>query len=211
MWQQPVTYGAVGATQAHDLLNHPPAGYRATERRRRIGHGEARWRFAWLQTMTWGVKKRSGFRVRPVDAPAEVLDNTYIPVVFDRDGTPVAPAATALDQVFGADGSQLVRPGDSAVLLLGWGRLSLREPVRVVYIVDEPQRRGFAYGTLPGHPLRGEESFMVERRADDSVWITIRAFSRPSSRLWWALYPAVRLAQEFYTRRYLRALAGPLA
>ena len=32
---------------------------------------------------------------------------------------------------------------------------------RVVAIVDEPDRFGFAYGTLPVHPEQGEESFLV--------------------------------------------------
>ncbi len=33
----------------------------------------------------------------------------------------------------------------------------------VVYVVDEPERFGFAYGTLPHHVIEGEESFVVER------------------------------------------------
>ncbi len=46
------------------------------------------------------------------------------------------------------------------------GRLGpMRVPCRVVYVVDEPDRRGFAYGTLPGHPETGEELFCV--RPDD--------------------------------------------
>ena len=34
---------------------------------------------------------------------------------------------------------------------------------RIVQVVDEADRYGFAYGTLPGHPERGEESFVLER------------------------------------------------
>ena len=83
-------------------------------------------------------------------------------------------------------------------------------PVRVVYVVDEPLRKGFAYGTLPGHPETGEEAFIVEYRDDDSVWLTIRAFSRPSSWIFWVGYPIVRLMQEIYTSRYERALSGPI-
>src|SRR5512139_3551990 len=49
-----------------------------------------------------------------------------------------------------------------AVLRLGWGPIGVKAPVRVVYIVDEPHRKGFAYGTLPGHPESGEEAFVVE-------------------------------------------------
>ncbi len=33
---------------------------------------------------------------------------------------------------------------------------------RIVYVIDEPERFGFAYGTLTGHVERGEERFSVE-------------------------------------------------
>ena len=39
---QPVTYGAVGGTQAADLLYYPPKGYRPLERQVRLGSGEER-------------------------------------------------------------------------------------------------------------------------------------------------------------------------
>lgn len=206
-----MTYGAVGATQAGDLLQHPPGGYRPLERVARIGHGTERFEFAWLQAMSWGIQKRSGFRVRPVDTPAEFDADAYTPVTFDAAGAPFAPAILAeREHVFAPDGSELLAPGDTVVLAIPFGPFRVSAPARVVYIVDEPRRRGFAYGTLPGHPEDGEEAFLVEHRDDDSVWITIRAFSRPSSRFWLAVSPVLRLTQAFYTRRYLRALAVPI-
>ena len=54
------------------------------------------------------------------------------------------------------------------------GPLRVREPVRVVSVVELPDRRGFAYGTLPGHPVTGEEAFIVHREQDGSVWFTLR-------------------------------------
>ena len=88
------------------------------------------------------------------------------------------------------------------------GRLGpLHVPCRVVYVVDEPDRRGFAYGTLPGHPESGEELFAVRYdRADDAVYAEIRAFSRPAT--WWARLgrPVVGPAQRIITQRYLRAI-----
>jgi uncharacterized protein (UPF0548 family) len=100
----------------------------------------------------------------------------------------------------------LIRPGDTA--LLTWTLWPARIPARVVYVIDEPDRKGFAYGTLPGHPERGEEAFVVERRSDDSVWLVIRAFSRPSNAFFWAAYPALRILQAIFTARYERALVG---
>jgi uncharacterized protein (UPF0548 family) len=104
------------------------------------------------------------------------------------------------------DGASPLHAGDTAVLRLGPGPLAVRIPVRIVYVIDEARRRGFGYGTLRGHPESGEEAFVVEWRADDSVWLEIRAFSRPAHPLLWLGYPVLRLVQEIYTRRYLRAL-----
>jgi uncharacterized protein (UPF0548 family) len=209
LWQVPVTYGAVGGTQAADLMRYPPKGFRPVERRVRLGHGQARWEHAWVETMTWGIQRRSGIRVRPLEAPAEVTAGTYVPVAFDDDGTPVQAASTGEGEaVFSADGTALLRPGDTVIMHIPL--YPPKVPARVVYVIDEPLRKGFAYGTLPGHPERGEEAFIVEYRDDDSVWLTIRAFSRPAGWLFWAGYPVVRLMQEIYTARYERALTRPI-
>jgi uncharacterized protein (UPF0548 family) len=210
LWQVPVTYAAIGATQADDLLQHPPRGFRPIERRVRIGHGAERWEYAWLQTLSWGIQRRSGFQVSPLDTPAAVSEGTYVPVAFDAAGTPVVAAgAGEVEEVsFAPDGSALIRPGDTA--LLKWMLWPARIPARVVYVVDEPDRKGFAYGTLPGHPERGEEAFIVERRSDESVWLVIRAFSRPANVIYWVGYPALRMVQAVFTARYGRALSGPI-
>lgn len=88
------------------------------------------------------------------------------------------------------------------------GRLGpVRVPCRVVYVVDEPDRRGFAYGTLPGHPESGEELFSVRYDpTSDAVFAAATAFSRPA--LWWSRLgaPVSRVAQRVIARRYLRAV-----
>ena len=73
-------------------------------------------------------------------------------------------------------------------------------PARIVYLIEEPRRFGFAYGTLPGHAESGEERFLVEHAADDTVTYDIRAFSRP--RLWAAraAYPVTRALQRRFAR-----------
>ncbi|HEX7842976.1 MAG TPA: DUF1990 domain-containing protein [Kofleriaceae bacterium] len=82
---------------------------------------------------------------------------------------------------------------------------------RIVYVIDEPRRFGFAYGTLPGHAERGEERFLVEWLADDSVWYDIRAFSRP--RYWLARlgYPLTRHLQRRFVRLSRAAMASAVA
>jgi uncharacterized protein (UPF0548 family) len=80
-------------------------------------------------------------------------------------------------------------------------------PCRVIYVVDEPNRRGFAYGTLPGHAESGEELFMVRYDpATEEVIAEVSAFSRHAT--WWSRLgsPITSLMQQLITRRYLRAL-----
>ncbi|WP_290512099.1 DUF1990 family protein [Aeromicrobium sp.] len=80
-------------------------------------------------------------------------------------------------------------------------------PCRVVEVIDEPHRRGFAYGTLQGHPESGEERFVVERDPTTAeVTATIIAFSRPGTWRTRLIGPAGRLLQRRMTQRYLVAL-----
>lgn len=105
-------------------------------------------------------------------------------------------------------------PGAVVILGLGIGSLRLRAPCRVVYVVDEPRRRGFAYGTLAGHPESGEEAFIVEHHDDDTVSFKVTAFSRPATRLATIAGPVGAVVQSHVTARYLRSLgkiAGTLA
>lgn len=92
------------------------------------------------------------------------------------------------------------------VLRIGWGPLSIRAPFRVVRVIDEPDRRGFAYGTLPGHPERGEEAFVVERVGEE-ISLVISAFSRPATVLARLGGPVTSKVQALMTQRYLRVLA----
>lgn len=109
---------------------------------------------------------------------------------------------------FAASDERLV-PATVVVLSFGIGPLSMRAPCRVVYVVDEPRRRGFAYGTLPGHPESGEEAFVLEQRDDGSTTFAITAFSRPATALAGLAGPLGRRVQDFVTARYLRAFGSP--
>jgi uncharacterized protein (UPF0548 family) len=94
---------------------------------------------------------------------------------------------------------------DAVVLVRMMG--FLRAPCRVVYVIDEPDVRGWAYGTLPGHPECGEERFAVRRDPNTSaVFAEVSAFSRPAT--WWskASGPLVSVAQRIIAKRYLRAV-----
>ena len=104
-----------------------------------------------------------------------------------------------------AASTEQITAGTVADIRIGFGPLALLAPCRVVYVVDEPNRAGFAYGTLPGHPESGEEAFLLERDGD-TVTFKIIAFSRPASVLAKLGGPITRRVQDFVTGRYLKAL-----
>ena len=113
--------------------------------------------------------------------------------VKTRSGFSVAPDAP-------------VAAGDRPVIRAHAFGLSMREPVEVLEVVDTEDRVGFAYRTLPGHPLDGEEAFIVHRDAE-TVVLTVRSLTRPSTAARWrAAYPALLVAQRVARARYLRAL-----
>ncbi|MFI5783025.1 DUF1990 family protein [Nocardia sp. NPDC051570] len=106
----------------------------------------------------------------------------------------------------GAD-TPTAAPGTHLTVRLALGPLGVTAPCRIVYVVDEPDRRGFAYGTLPGHPEIGEELFLVEYDpSDDSVHGVVAAFSRPGT--WYTRLggPVVRLIQHWFARRYIATI-----
>ena len=82
---------------------------------------------------------------------------------------------------------------------------------RILYVVDERDRFGFAYGTLPNHVESGEELFQIERDTVDegnpdsfgmgSVYFRLKAFSHPRYWMLRLTYPLPRVFQ----RRFIRA------
>lgn len=80
------------------------------------------------------------------------------------------------------------------------------EPVEVVSVLRDLDRVGFAYKTLPGHPVFGEEAFIVHRHGEE-VRLSIRSLTRAAPQQpWRSLYPLLLVAQQIVRRRYMRAL-----
>jgi len=64
---------------------------------------------------------------------------------------------------------------------------------------------GFGYETLEGHPLSGEEAFLLETDDEGRLWFVNRSISRPVG-AWRLVAPLLRLAQAFFVRRYGRVM-----
>jgi len=91
---------------------------------------------------------------------------------------------------------------------------------RVIGLVDERQRQGadrterygFVYGTLPDHPERGEERFLVEwQQTDNSVWYDLLAVSQPAHWLARIGYPYTRFEQARFRRLSCAAMRQAVA
>src|SRR3712207_3407697 len=87
-----------------------------------------------------------------------------------------------------------VRLGDVIRLSFGVGPLALHGSCDVVWVADEPRRRGFRYRTRADHPEEGEESFVVEWRTNDEVVVTISSRARPNMLIMRLAGPVGRLA-----------------
>lgn len=158
--------------------------------------------------------RAAGFTYPEVGQTVAVLPTGYRTIERGQQSAPEAFEAAAADlmcwrihQRAGLDvrASSDVITGAVVVLRLGWGPVKVQAPCRVVYTIDEEQRRGFAYGTLPGHPETGEEAFIIERDSDGAVRFTIRAFSRPATALTRIAGPFGLWVQDQMTDRYLRS------
>lgn len=108
-----------------------------------------------------------------------------------------------------------IRDGELAGVIVRAMGLWWLNAARIAYVIDEPRRFGFAYGTLPGHVEAGEERFLVEWLPDDRVWYDLRAFSRPRFWVVRAGKPVARILQRRFGRlskaSMLEAVTSPAA
>ena len=99
-----------------------------------------------------------------------------------------------------------LREGTHVQMRLRVGPLTFKIPCVVVWAERTAESWGFAYGTLPGHPERGEERFAVRLTPSGEVTFRIVAFS--SHGRWFTRVggPVARRMQRKTTERYLEAL-----
>ena len=104
------------------------------------------------------------------------------------------------------DNAAPIRVGSAvAVLIRHFGFWSLNAS-RIVYVIDEERRFGFAYGTLRDHAESGEERFCVEWDSDDSVVYDLLSFSRPHQWPVKVLQPVARVLQKRFARDSMLAM-----
>jgi uncharacterized protein (UPF0548 family) len=98
-----------------------------------------------------------------------------------------------------------LRAGTTLLVRLRVGPVHVVGGCRVLHVIDERERFGFVYATLPTHAEMGEERFVVERDRDQ-VTFHVVAISRWRDPVVRAAAPLARLVQRRTTTRYLEGL-----
>ncbi|MFE1082151.1 MULTISPECIES: DUF1990 family protein [Brevibacterium] len=194
-----------------ETLTHPlsprwlerPDGYRHFESAYFVGHGSDTFERCAEELLHWEVKIRSGFDIE-VDVDAVLVGSAD--TVSRAAGAELMADVGARADGVGSGLPPRVKPGQEPTIRVRLGPFRLPEPSRVIDVFEEEDRCGFTYGTKPGHPITGEESFILIRTADDRVFLVLRSVSRAGLGIWRLGEPFVRLAQIIYRRRYGRAL-----
>ncbi|GAA5078845.1 uncharacterized protein (UPF0548 family) [Thermocatellispora tengchongensis] len=155
---------------------------------------------------------------------------TYAPVGRTREGAEPAPGYRHLryQAILGHGEAEFVRAAEALMSWRGHAALWMRPrasapraeegativcrlgpitiPCRVVWTLREKRRAGFGYGTLPGHPAKGEEAFLVELGDDGAVRFTVTSYSLPASWYAKAAGPVTVLLQRAFARLYAQAM-----
>ncbi len=183
------------------------------------------------------LKRPSSDDLRPLLEAGRTAELTYGPVGVSTSGEVPAgferqhfrrslgSADAAFDAASGAirdwqahKGSGLVVCADGPPAVGSVVAMSAPLPVgyidvvcRVVSVIDEADRFGFAYGSLPVHAERGEEAFMIERLPGREVSFRIDVVSRPLHPLARLCPPITKRLQRAATVRYLDAMTAAVA
>ncbi|MGC3022469.1 MULTISPECIES: DUF1990 family protein [unclassified Brevibacterium] len=199
------------AESAHDrpeTLTHPlsprwlerPDGYRHFETAYFVGHGKDTFERCAEELLHWEVKIRSGF---DIDIGEREAGRAGVGECGDSGGI----GGGCVDRAGNSRSAPpRVEAGQEPTIRVRLGPFRLPEPSRVLDVFEATDRCGFTYGTKPGHPVTGEESFILVRTPDDRVFLVLRSVSRAGAGIWRLGEPFVRFAQVIYRRRYGRAL-----
>jgi len=135
-------------------------------------------------------------------------DNDHLKIIIGHGDMDFQKAKIAIEnwQMFPKSWTRIAPPnapiqvGTTVAMNAWFAGMWWRNACRIVYVIDEPHRFGFAYGTLPGHIESGEELFVVSKDELGYIWYEIKAFSRPRHWIAKLAYPLVRRLQARFRR-----------
>ena len=195
-----MSYAAVGATAAPDVLAYPPRGFRASATTWHIGSGEQRFEWCEENLLSWRMIDAAGFRLEHVERSTE---GGYA----GAGATAFHTNKTTGEVVYAADGRGFITPGDVVTIL--WGRSGRRRErhFRVVSVTRELNVVSVSLGTLDTEPFVGEFLIGIEYRDDDTVWSRVVQVVAPGEARWSRLlFPLVLLVLSRVRGRLARGL-----
>ncbi|CAB4897055.1 MAG: DUF1990 family protein [Actinobacteria bacterium] len=167
-----VSYAAVGATAADDVLAYPPRGFRSAATQWHIGSGAERFDWCEENLLSWRMIDAAGFRLEHVKRAS--ADG------YTTAGESASHASGAGEVVYARDGRSFITPGD--VVTITWGRGGRRERhFRVVAVNRELNMASVTLGTLDTEPFVGEFLIGIEYRPDGTVWSKVVQVVAPGS------------------------------
>ena len=101
--------------------------------------------------------------------------------------------------------------GTTLLVVAPFGPFEMAVPNRIVHVTDEPERFGFAYGSLEGHAEGGEELFLAEQIGPGSLLLSVTVHAAPHSTAARLVGPLVLLLSREAAVRYLRAWSEAIA
>jgi uncharacterized protein (UPF0548 family) len=131
------------------------------------------------------LKEKIGSGEKDFAAAKEAIRQWYM---FPRSWTVILPTNAP------------IQTGTTIAMYARFMGIWWRNACKIVYIVDENRRFGFAYGTLPAHIECGEELFLVEMDKNNDIYYTVKAFSKPRHILAKIAYPIMRRLQDRFRR-----------
>ena len=96
-----------------------------------------------------------------------------------------------------------IEAGNIVVVMINILGLWCRNPAKIVYTFNKPNRFGFAYGTLQEHAEQGEEAFWISRNSNNQITYHLRAISKPK---FWAAKLAYPLARKYQRKFALESM-----
>ena len=96
--------------------------------------------------------------------------------------------------------------GGVLALSIPLGPIAASATCQIVDIINEEDRYGFVYSTLPHHPVSGEEMFVVSTE-DGQARVTVTAVWRPATVATSIFPPLTRFLQGRAINRYMKGIA----
>lgn len=169
-----VSYAAVGASLAPDVMAFPPPGFRSAQTRQQLGSGQERFEASVDGLLSWRMVDAAGFNLEQVEKAAQAGYAGPGSTDFSVDDTG--------EVVYSSDGRGHITPGDVVTIRRRGGAPFRDRRFRVVAVTRDPGVVSLVFGTIDSEPFVGEFLIGVYHLDDDTVWSQVIQVVAPGTR-----------------------------